>query len=74
MPSYRLTFDSTGVPALEEEFSGGPQLDSSLIESPAESARPSGSNWTLSLGAADPDPASHARRAPAPFRFAGEFA
>ena len=74
MPSYRLTFDPAGVPALEEEFSGGPQLDSSLIESPAESARQSGPNWTLSLGASDPEPASSARRAPAPFHFAGEFA
>ncbi len=70
MPSYRLTYDSTGNPHLEEEFCGGPPLDSDLVRPRAIPEPRRGPDWTLSPGAADPDvnPAAD-RCATAPFHF-----
>jgi hypothetical protein len=60
MPSYRLIFDQSGHPSLEEEFCGDPPCED-------------GPGWTLSPGACDAAGASADRKpAAAPFQFAGE--
>lgn len=74
MPSFRLTYDPTGHPHLEEEFCGGPPLDSDLVRPRSTPAVNGSPNWTLSHGAAEPDREAADRRAPAPFQFAAEGA
>jgi hypothetical protein len=62
MPSYRLTFDRSGHPALEEEFCGDSPRDAD------------GQGWTLSPGAADPSTGPADRKpAAVPFQFGGEL-
>jgi len=73
MPSYRLTFDQTGQPCLEEDFYDMPPLHSSLTDVPARTRKSGASNWTITRGAADQNAVGAAtRRTVAPFQFAGD--